>query len=243
LQIFRDLGLPHETSNSNISFVFRPINLLSWPVDLLVLRIHKESSSSATQAIVASVKFTNNARLQLDGSDIFDKRLIYLEPEQDQFIFIPVRGIPIWSFGGNCQTIKISFPKSSHLSVSKAYAASIENLMPKIILNNSHGEGGLDLNSRNQKCAITYDASSINNCTGVAIEVIGDSEHFEELNTLNSQYSALGQPVSMHAKGQIIFDRNMFPHEGLFKVRLRPIDKNGKQTSFCSDHFTVTVSK
>lgn len=118
--------------------------------------------------------------------------------------------------------------------------------MPKIkVLQPGYDDdtGRFELSKDYPQAIVQYDASSIKDCSGVALEVVRLSDSFRELNSPRSSGYSLVQLVGKSPCGQVKIDHSVFTCSGMFKARLCPLDQDGKQVGFCSDHFLLRVLK
>ncbi len=244
-RIIGSLEKANITSSKKLTFFFQPKNLCCWTTDLIILKIHAANSNKEKRnSITAELNYTNDIQQTIDYANQLS---VTLKPNQkDQFVTFVVRGIPVWSLGGRCKTVQISFPKDCSISIDQAVAASLDNLMPKMraLYPGYHKDNGtFDLCDKYPKSLIKYDASSIKDCAGVFVEVIGPNQNFKQLNSPDSDENSLIQVTSMNPTGCVKIDNSMFAFGGLFKVRLRPINTQAKQVGYCSDHFILHVIK
>ncbi len=239
----QNLGTSKRIRGRKPTFVFSPAELKCQSCDALVFNVNIKYNEPSSKDQLVRLTFANDANQTNDDEECV--LAPFLAKEGDQTVIFPLRGKPIWSFGGRCYSIKVSFPKDLTVKVNDAFAVSITDDMPKFELtpeNYSIQGGVVDLNSTHSYSNINYDASFIRNCAGVVVEIIDWSEYFRELNSPYSEAQSLIDLHLMKSKGQIQLDRNMFKGSRYYKVRLRPVDKAGKQCAYCSDHFILHVS-
>ncbi len=240
LGIVSSLGEPYAVSTN--TFTFSPADLNCWSTDLLVFTIDIRAFGKSKGIQFAQLDYTNEVKTD---TALLDRLIVPIKPNQSsQTLIFPLRGTPIWALGGHCKNIQLTFPKGYAVHINKAYAANINKNMPQIESIGPHYDksiGQLEISALDSQAFINYDVRSINNCAGVAIEVIGPGAYFREMNSANSDTYSLAQSISMLPKGRMNVYRKMFPTDGPYKVRLRPIDKEGHQCGFCGDHFLVLV--
>ncbi len=240
----QDLGLGKQTAGRKPTFVFSPTELECQFCDALVLNVNIKNNGSAFKDRFVHLSFTNDINQNNNEGELLLAPLVAKEGEQT--LIFPLRGKPIWSLGGHCRSIKISFPKDLTVKINSAFATSIKNDMPRFVLNSENYNpqvGVVYLDSTYPCSTIGYDVSAIPNCAGVAVEIIDCWEYFRELNSPYSEAHSLIDLELRKCKGQIKIDRSMLRGSRDYKVRLRPIDKAGKQCAYCSDHFILHVSK
>lgn len=234
-----------KRQKGHCNFVYNPKDLKCWLYDVITFDIDIEKTSPREKSIgYAHLGYTNAVKAEMQP---FDDLIVPFEPaKKKQILYIPVRGIPLWSFGDSCHKIELLFPKGCEVKIDRAYLTRLGDQSPQLTMNGFNYNpniGQFVLNANYLAAQINYDARAIKNCKGIALEVIGPGQYFTQLNSQQSnQYSLVGL-LTPNPHGQLILTRSLFPGDGLYKSRLRPIDRNGNQIGYCSDHFVVSVTK
>ncbi len=246
LPIVDHIGIPTLTSDHKPTFILSSPStkeLTPWLVDAIVFQLNIPKPKKLPNTIPVEFGYLNDAQPEKLHTDHLLVPLNQLSDKQS--IILPLRGLPIWSCGGHCHMMKLSFPENYKIEMHNAFAASIKTLIPQIVLTSPNYDsriGELVLNSKYPQSVVSYDVNAINNCAGVVAEIIEPGKYYTELNTCHSDGHSVIPIISMHPKGEIKLVRSMFKCSGPYKIRLRPINKQGKQISFCSDHFMLLVS-
>ena len=243
LQIISSLMASRLISNAHSRYLFYPSKLGCWDVDAIVLKINIENIEKIKNNHQVQLIYTNNI---LKIADNAERVTTELDPtKREQCVVFMLRGRPAWTFGGTCNSIEVIFPSNCDAKISDAYAACINDQMPTIKVffpGYDKNTGRFKFSNEYPKVTMRYDTNNIKGCAGVVVEAIGPCENFKELNSQDSMQISLIDLRSMAPCGQIAIPKSKFKDNGLYKVRLRPIDKFGEQIGFCSDYFLLYIS-
>lgn len=236
-----DLGSHIVQPGKNSTFLFAPQNLKCQSTDIIVVNAQVNGKSKFFKPDLVRLDFTNDVKLVNDDEKVFAPLL----QEGDQMFMFILRGLPVWSLGGLGRSVTVSFPKGCTAQIKNASAFSLRGRIPQmeIVQWNYDGQSGFINTTSNNIAKINFDVSFLKDCVGIIVEAVDSNKYFKELNSANSDTNSLINLRSIKQKGTIAFPPNLFPYPGAYKIRMRPINKDGKQCAFCSDHFMLNVSK
>ncbi len=247
---FTDLGTPRIIPDNRGTLEFSFPVLDCWNTDLIIVEATVKNIAQFRHGAIAELSYCNDITSNNEKTDhaLSDTIAAPLRLDRaEQTLVFPMRGIPAWSLGGHCRRIRVSFPKDCIVDpCDRISAANARSAMPSFRIrgwNYCSQIGQIDLTAKCPETNLIYDARSMNDCDGVAVEALSKVDNFTQLNSPNSDNRTLIELIDMSGTGDIKLTRAMFPCSGTYKVRLRPIDKSGKQAGLCSDHVTLLVDK
>ncbi len=231
-----NLGRAKIVSKRRTIYTWSAKKIPCWSTDAFVFKVNVSRKLVSKSTEVVQVAFTNDISANTNETNQVSFPLQLKEGEQ--WLVVPLRGKPGWSFGGYCRDVSIAFPLTAYANIEEAHAASFSEFLPRMNLDNSHYNpqvGQIELKT-SIPAIIDYSVLPLNECTGVALEVIAPGEYFSDLNSPKSDTRSVIEYFSKGSTGQIKLTRNQLPVAGFYKLRLRPLNENREQCGFCSDH-------
>lgn len=238
-----NLGIPQIIPGKAKCFIYSPEQMNCANCDALVIKGCIESKIDKPSSRHAKLTFEN------DIEPIREENLLVFAPikntSKEQTFIFNLRGKPAWTLGGMCKSIKILFPKNLDVKITDAYGVSFAKHMPSLIFKSDNFDPhAVQFNlSKGNKAIIAYNASFIENCAGVKLEIIEDAQRFSELNSAASDVHSLRDFTIMKPTGQLTLNWSSLPKGCSYKVRFCPVNKYGEQCAFCSDHFIIRVKE
>ncbi len=171
---------------------------------------------------------------------------------EPQELIFPLRGLVDWSMGGKCKQLRLVLPAHTDVEISEIFIPQTETILPLLTTKVENGQvpqanlGLMHLNRVEKSQLIRYDASKVNGCHHLSLEVIKPNTFFGALNPQNddsapvSEQSLTTIPLS-GLIGNLPIRRSDFPIAGIYKARLHALDRQGKQVGVSSDHILLSV--
>ena len=144
-----------------------------------------------------------------------------------------------WFTQGNINRLQIEFMPGQPVSVTNMRLVSGKQLLPTITIANSQSntmgvyaidKDGLKLN---------YDATAINNCASVKIEISKPNYFFEGLPPQEDKNAVMKTIIEPANKGRLLVTNKLFVSPAYYQLRASCLDKTGNPIGEKSDPITV----
>jgi hypothetical protein len=220
---------------------FRFKSLPCWNTDFVVFRL--ASAKSPEDLSNLSLNYTN------DLCPLFSRRnrvpctvrVVDGKPE----VTFRLHGEIDWSFGNTGHELTILSSKPIDFSVDQLRFEGPEKHLPKLSMKetgNQNRSGFVRLSSQSPTCKICYDVRDLPGAVGVQLEATKPNKFFPVHNSPEPSRD-LGFVRGYSARqGELSIKKEDFAKDGIYEVRIRALDGNGKPVGFASDHLLVNVS-
>ncbi len=164
------------------------------------------------------------------------------QTDNQQEINLPLHSVPEWAFGGTCHGMKLLLPVGATLVIDEIAIKTADTVIPKISFAHStylENRGTLRLTVDNPKQSLSYNADRIAGATKVMFEITRPGTYFTDHNCKDLNTALLKTITRTDTHGQLDITLDEFPGPGLYQVRARALDKNGKLIGLAGDHVNV----
>jgi hypothetical protein len=211
-----------------------------WAIDFIKFKLIVTPCSKPLRPV--ALRFLNDTTPSYSHRDFRSwNAILHAEARPDgkeQDVIFPLRNMPQWALGGRCHGLKLILPANSDI---RLIAVSIPEAKTVIPLATASAEIRLTNEHNNQ--TINFDASHVNDCDHIVLEVVGPGQDFEKLYADKPESKAVFEISARQKKGVLAINRELFPENGQYKARMRALDKNGHQVGLAGDHFIIHVEE
>ncbi len=211
-----------------------------WPINFIDLKIQMSSPPNKNLPYQFDLRFSNNIAPNLDWREICSFNTFsstFITPNNNsQHLIYPLRAFPDWAFGEKTGELKLLLPAHCDMRIISMSLPEADTVIPIIT-----EPAAISLSSVSNSQIIHYNASHVKDCTQVVLEVIGKDQNFEKLYCDQPDRNVIFNiPMKTNA-GVLKIECKLFPGQGLYKARLRALNKEGEQVGLAGDHFLITI--
>jgi protein O-mannosyl-transferase len=226
----------HDFWNPTVVLNFQDLKPDSWKAQILTLKFDFLGGKVYQEPPLVAVQFENS--LQPEFKEVTEE--VAMAPGGNgEVVTIPMRGNAYWSLGGDCRRLKISFPRGWNIRLTDVAFSGGAKQIPSIQVDPKLKEGreGMILASAmGDSCQIAFDTSNVPGATKTLLEITEANTPFGLLNSPNLSDHTSRTLTEPNTKGTFEIDRKDFPASGIYQLRVRGLDENGKPVGLASDH-------
>jgi len=236
----------HLISNRSSSIEINLAEFPCWPINFVSFKVKIAPPSNNKSKLDYELHFLNNIVPDCSLNECCSRntfsRIEIMPNGKEQNLIFPLRNLPDWVLGDKCRGLKLLLPPHSDIKLLAMNLPETDTIIPIV-----SGPSVIGLARSPNSQFIHYDASHISDCTQVALEIIGPYKlpnQYADFETVYSDQPDRNVRFNIPAStpsGTLKIVRTSFPCIGTYKVRMRALDKNGKQVGLAGDHFLINV--
>lgn len=222
-----EIALPHTVS--------------CFPIDLIEAEV--QTDPIRLQAPF-DLEFTNDIFSQFGSDDLIRAFSSAPATAARQTVIFSLRSHPTWSLGGETNKLLLRLPAGTSTRLLAIDSLPTNENMPLISFPNSDwlGSKGIANFSRaHNQIELQYDASGMQGAAAVRLELSRRNMPFEWPNSPDETTKAIASHSSRI--GTFIVQRKDFPDVGMYELRCRAVDGNGKNLGVAGDHILAFVNE
>jgi len=156
-----------------------------------------------------------------------------------EVVTVPMRGNANWSLGGDISHLMLTFPRGWNIYLTEVDATDGGEQIPSIKVDSKlkqSREGVILASEMGDTCKIIFDTSNVGGAVKTLLEISEVNTPFGILNSPTLSDHTSRTMTAPGTKGFFAIYRRDFKASGIYQLRVRALDSNGKPLGLASDH-------